>query len=151
MKVGDTISVSGCVVQEKFVAGRTLAQVEKILGFHTGRFSQGITVVALLQIPALDQFDIAGYTNVATHRLKTPSSVDVPKLKAIAKGTWTATGLNRLLKVFPTTRHDPSVNPDVQYPPGQGVPQWVLTGQHFGKVLAVVTGYPDARLPPSRP
>ena len=108
-------------------------------------------MVGLLQIPALNQFDIAGYTNVATHRHKTPSGVDVDKLKAIAKGTWTATGLNRLVKVFSTTRHDASMNPDIQYPPGQGVPQWVLTGQPFGKVLALVTGYPDARLPPSRP
>jgi hypothetical protein len=43
------------------------------------------------------------------------------------------------------------MTPDIQYPPGQGVPQWVLKGQHLGRVLAVVAGYPDARLPPSRP
>ena len=50
-------------------------------------------------VEALDQFNVAGYTNVATHRLKTPSGVDVDKLKAIARGTWTSVGLNRLVTV----------------------------------------------------
>jgi hypothetical protein len=149
MKVGDTVFVSGCVVQEKFVAGRTLAQIEQILGFHAGRLAQGMTVVGLLGLPALKDFDVAGYTNVATHRHVTPPRLDLDKIKAIARGQWTSTGTGRLVKVFPTIRHDPAMNPDVQYPPGQGAPQWILRGQHAGKVLFIVTGSPGARLPPS--
>ena len=151
MKVGDTVPVSGCVVQEKFVAGRTLAQIEKILGFHGGRLSQGMTVVGLVRLPAMSEFKVAGYTNVATHRQATPGGLDVEKIKAIARGSWATSGTARLVKVFPTIRNDPSMDPDIQYPPGQGAPQWILSSQVAGKVLAVVTGYPDARLPASRP
>ena len=37
MKAGDIVSVSGCITKEKFIAGRTLIEIEKVLGFHGGR------------------------------------------------------------------------------------------------------------------
>lgn len=76
MNVGDLVTVSGCVTKEKFIAGRTLAEIEKILGFH---------------------------------------------------------------------RHDPNMNPDIQYPPGYGAPQWIAKVPWRGRVVAVVTDYPNGR------
>ena len=51
MKIGESISVSGYITKEKFIAGRTLAEVEKILGFHPGRLSQGMAMAVLMELP----------------------------------------------------------------------------------------------------
>ena len=53
MKIGDIVSVSGCITKEKFIAGRTLAEIEKMLGLHSGRLSGGIAVVAVTQLPGI--------------------------------------------------------------------------------------------------
>lgn len=145
MKVGDSIPVSGCVTKEKFIAGRTLAEIEKILGFHSGRLSGGITVVALTQLPAVQNFELAAYSNVATHRYQTPAGLNLEKLKEEAKKTWAVTGSERLVKVLPAVRHDRNLDPDIQYPPGQGAPQWVVKTPLPGKVVGVVTVYPSGR------
>jgi hypothetical protein len=81
IRVGDVVSVSGCITKEKFIAGRTLAEIEKVLGFHSGRLSGGITVVALTELPSIQQFDVASYANVATHRHQVPAGLDIAKIK----------------------------------------------------------------------
>ena len=52
MNIGDTISVRGCITKEKFLLRRSLRDLERILGFHPGRLSRGITVAALLRLQA---------------------------------------------------------------------------------------------------
>jgi hypothetical protein len=145
MNVGAVISVGGCVTKEKFLAGRTLAEIEKALGFHSGRLAAGMTVVALTQLPDMHEFELAAYSNVATHRFSMPSGLEIQKIKAQARATFQVTGPDRLVKVIAATSHDPNMDPDIQYPPGQGAPQWVMKAKLQGKVVAVVSGYPSAR------
>ncbi|HEV3198566.1 MAG TPA: hypothetical protein VGZ73_11675 [Bryobacteraceae bacterium] len=145
MRIGDIVAVSGCITKEKFIAGRTLAECEKILGFHSGRLAGGITVVALLELPTLQQFELAAYSNVATHRHVTPTDLNIEKLKVDARATWATSGFERLVKVLPAVRHDPAMDPDVQYPPGHGAPQWRATVSLRGKVVGVATDYPNGR------
>ena len=145
MNVGDIVSVSGCITKEKFIAGRTLVEIEKILGFHGGRLTGGIAVVALSELPGMDQFDLAAYSTVATHRHIPPAGLNIEKIKADAKASWAISGFERLVKVLPAVRHDPNMNPDIQYPPGQGAPQWVSKVPLLGKVVGVVNDYPNGR------
>ena len=145
MNVGDIVTVSGCITKEKFIAGRTLADIERILGFHQGRFTGGIAVAALLELPDMQQFELAGYSQVATHRHQVPEGLDIEKIKANAMATWSTVGFERLVKVLPALRHDPNLNPDVQYPPGLGVPQWIATVPLQARVAGVVTVYPNGR------
>jgi hypothetical protein len=119
--------------------------IERILGFHAGRLAGGLTVVALLELPAPDQFDLAAYSNIATHKFQMQSDLDIEKLKAAAWASWTTTGFERLVKVLPATRHEGNLNPDFQYPPGLGAPQWVARTQLRGKVAGIVTEYPEGR------
>ena len=149
MKVGDLTTVSGCITKEKFIAGRTLIEIEKILGFHHGRLLSGIAVVALTELPALQSFDLAAYSHIATHRLKAPTGLDIEKLKTQVRATWTTSGFERLVKVLPATRHDPNMNPDLQYPPGQGAPQWIAKTPLRGIVVAIVTSYPNGYYVPA--
>ena len=145
MNVGDVISVTGCVTKEKFIIGRTLVEIEKILGFHAGRLSGGVAMVALSELPGIDQFELAAYSNVATHRFKAPDGFNLAKIKADAKLSWAITGPERLVKALPTVRHNGTMDPDIQYPPGQGAPQWLVKIPLKAKVVALVTDYPNGR------
>lgn len=145
MVVGEIIKVSGCFTKEKFITGRTLAEMEKILGFRAMRFASGITVAALLELPKIDEFEVSGYTNVASHKFKLSPGLDVNVLKKNAMSTWTATGFERLVKVRPVLRHQDDLHPDIQYPPGRGAPQWVAKVPLKAKIVAIVTGYPGGR------
>ena len=62
MNLHDYITLHGCITQEKYIKGRTLADIERTLGFHQGRLSKGMIVAALLQTPSKDQFKLLSYT-----------------------------------------------------------------------------------------
>jgi hypothetical protein len=143
MILGQIVSVSGCFTKEKFIVGRRLYEIETILGFHRGRLSQGMAVVALSQLPRTDQFELAAYSNVATHRNTIPGGLDIDRLKRNAAVTWATTGFERLVKVFPTMRHDHNIDPDTQYPPGHGAPQWIAKTSLLGRVVGIVSDYPN--------
>jgi hypothetical protein len=92
---------------------------------------------------------LAGYSNVATHRHQQPTDLDIAKIKTMALESWSLTGVERLVKVLATIRHDNSMDPDFQYPPGQGIPQWKVTVQIPGTVIAEVSGAPGSRYQPA--
>lgn len=60
---GPRPKVRGYITQEKFIRGRTPAEMEKILGLPSGELdSQGAIVEALDQIPTEKQFGLRSYT-----------------------------------------------------------------------------------------
>jgi hypothetical protein len=66
-RAGHVIPVGGCVVSAKFVLGRPLATIEKILGLKPGELSGGGALLRLNRFPGPNEFDLAGYTNVAAY------------------------------------------------------------------------------------
>ena len=89
MTVGDLVAeVRGYVTQDKYLIGRDLAAIEKLLGFHTGRLALGATFVKLNSLPALSDFELAAYSMTASHRYVAPPNLDQDKLKAIAMSRW---------------------------------------------------------------
>ena len=52
MKINDIMLVRGCITQEHYIKGRSLGELERILGFEKGRLENGIIVAALIQLPA---------------------------------------------------------------------------------------------------
>jgi hypothetical protein len=102
-------------------------------------------VAALVELPGMQQFELAGYSQVATHRHQAPEGLEIEKIKANAMATWSTVGFERLVKVLPALRHDPNLSPDIQYPPGLGVPQWISTVALQALVAGIVTAYPDGR------
>jgi hypothetical protein len=67
VKLGDVVPVGGCVVSAKFVLGRPLATIEKILGLNPGELRSGGALLRLTRFPATTEFDLAGYTNVPAY------------------------------------------------------------------------------------
>ena len=135
------IQVRGYITQERYLKYKSLEQMERLLGFQRNRLKEGAVVAALDQMPAKNGFELAGYSQVAEHKLPKDftSGLEVAKLKEIlTKEIFTLTGEKRLVKVLPITKHKVNMSNDLQYPPGQGIPQWRLTGMLFARVVAVV-------------
>ena len=141
MLLHEIIQIKGCITQEHYIKGRSFAELERILGFQTGRLDKGIVVAALTQLPAAHQFELLGYSQVAEHKHSPDATkgLDVKKLKEIVlKEAFTLFGYKRLVKVMANQSHNDQLNNDTQYPPGQGVPQWKLTSPVDAKVVAIV-------------
>lgn len=52
----------GYITTEKYVLGKTPAELERILGFRQGAFDQGVKIHPLEEIPKPDQFELRGYS-----------------------------------------------------------------------------------------
>lgn len=138
MKINDIMLVRGCITQEHYIKGRSLGELERILGFEKGRLENGIIVAALIQLPTAHQFEFLGYSQVAEHKHKEidPKKLDIGKLKQIVlNDTFTLSGHKRLVKVIANKPHDKSRDNDEQYPPGLGVPQWKLTANISARII----------------
>jgi hypothetical protein len=125
-----TYPMKGCITQKGSVKGRSLAELEKILGFEDGRLKAGAYVCELQQLPAKDQFTLAGYTQVATHKTKEAYGkvdLDMGVVYKNLMTEWSQGGNKSLVKIVAVSDHDMTKSNDEQYPPGSGVPQWVLT------------------------
>jgi hypothetical protein len=149
LSLGAKTQVSGYVTKEKFLKGRTLAEIEKTLGYHPGRLAGGATFLKLDRVPQPGEFRLAGYSQVADHRATPPTGIDVGRVAQMAAASFAATGGDRLVKVFPAIGHDPSLDNDHQYPPGAGCPQWKLTTRIDATVVAVVSLHPNGRYFPA--
>ena len=138
MNVGDRVEVSGFVTQAKYLLGRSLSHIESLLGFQAGRLANGANFATLERLPTIDEFETAGYSQVAAHRHVMPTGLDPRGLRKMAMSVWALNGPDRLVKVMAITRHDPRIADDVQYPPGQGVPQWKLIRPIPARVASVL-------------
>lgn len=141
MKLNELILVSGCITQERYIKGRSMAELEQLLGFEKGRLNTGIAVAALIQLPNINQFQLLGYSQVAEHKFKGSEfkNLDIAKLKEIVmKETFTLIGHKRLVKVIANKPHNAGMDNDTQYPPGSGIPQWKLTSSLPARIAGVV-------------
>lgn len=143
MNVGDTVQTRGYITKLKFIAGRDLGYLERILGFHAGRFSNGVWVMKLDRLPLIAEFEVKGYSMVAEHRFAEPSNLNMSRVKQNALESWKTSGPDSLVKIRPEMAHEAGMEPDVQYPPGLGAPQWKLIAPLPATVIAHVTVYPN--------
>ena len=140
MHLQQIIQVKGCITQERYIKGKTLPELERLLGFESGRLDKGIVVAALIELPTPHQFELLGYSQVAEHKFNPDKTkgLDVNKLKELLrKEVFMLTGSKRLVKVIANKPHNDKLDNDTQYPPGQGVPQWKLNTPLAARVIAI--------------
>lgn len=138
--VGDMIWTLGYCTQACLLRGKTLGQLEDMLGFRKGRLQNGATILFLQRLPGPDDFQLAGYTYFSDgtqggHKLKPEergpyrmerllksehgwSDSDIRRQKEVMLRTkMIIHGYERLAKLCPVTAHIEGE----QYLPGHGV------------------------------
>ena len=146
--------LDGFFTQQKFIAGQTLTELERRLGYRTGRLSQGAYVYRAEVLPANSDFELYGYSQIPGDRSNSAdgqysrskadeiwgtANYDLNKLKNMARNGWRLTGPDSLVKVIPVIRHSSKE----EYPPGSGVPQWRITNAIRCRQMGFVKGPSD--------
>lgn len=119
-----SLTIMGYFTLEKYINGRPLGELERILGYGKGSLAQGADVYALARLPDPNEFELRGYTawpqGGVPGMQRAGGSFDMNKLKMMVRQeAWSLTGGNRPVKVVPKTGGN-------SYPVGLGVPQWEL-------------------------
>lgn len=140
--IAPRIVLRGFFTSQKWVSGKSLSELEGLIGYRPGRLgSQGASVYAFNRVPENWEFDVKGYTNVsggmnidpkwlaadaaaAGYYAKTGMRSSETVLKDNARASMTVTGPNRLIKIKPILD-----DPSDPYPPGMGIPQWRVSDQ----------------------
>jgi len=138
--------VSGYITLRKYVIGQTLSELEKRLGYHTGRLSKGVFIGVPTVLPNLLGFEFAGYSMVPDHKFteKFPTVDQNNKiLRKLVLEQWSIQQghPNQLVKLFPVISHSQTMDNDGQYPPGNGVPQWKISARN--PIPFKIVGYLD--------
>jgi hypothetical protein len=138
--VGDTVWTLGYCTHAWLLRGKSLGQLERMLGFRTGRLDEGATILFLQRLPGANDFQLVGYTyspdgTEGGHKLQPQdreprrmesllksehgwSDSDIRKYKEkMVGGKVVIRGCERLAKLCPVTAHTEGEN----YPPGHGV------------------------------
>ncbi len=131
------ITLRGFFTSQKWLRGKTLDEMELLLGYRTGRLTTlGAAAYAFTRVPENWEFEVAGYTNVSGGTERPAGWVEADRkaaayyantgmrnsetvLKDNARASMTVYGENRLIKVKPLLD-----DPLDTYPPGHGIPQW---------------------------
>lgn len=65
----------GYITAYKFIAGRPLGEVERILGLPPGELAAGAYCYEFLRLPTADEFDLRGYTQTPGGQPYSPGGV----------------------------------------------------------------------------
>lgn len=133
MKAGEIVQRRGCVTLLKFLVGKSLPELEQLIGYHSGRLAHGAYFARFRAGQPIQPSDIQllGYSQVAEHHFinqygAVTKQFNLAQLTKMAWGYWQEEGLHNIVKVFPKIDHDNAMDNDIQYPPGRGIPQWKL-------------------------
>jgi hypothetical protein len=150
------VNLSGYFTSLNYLQGKTLAEIERLVGYDAGRLKQGAWFATPITLPGINDFDLAGYSQVADHRAKAQyGDMNKPANKSEqdafiikkknAMSQWSLIGAQRLVKVIPMTGHSYQMSDDYQYPPGAGIPQWKVKRERsvLCRGICYVGNYPN--------
>lgn len=154
--ISNLVNLKGFFTTQVYLQGQNLAEIERRVGFDSGRLSQGAWFAAAIQLPGPDDFELAGYSLVPAHRtVEKYGDINNPKTdwekegylrrKKLAITQWELSGLHRLIKVIPMIGHSLGMSDDYQYPQGSGIPQWKITKPVLCEGICFVKDYPNGR------
>ncbi|GJD53319.1 hypothetical protein OPKNFCMD_6094 [Methylobacterium crusticola] len=148
MKVGDTPELTGDVTTLKSSGLFNAENIERMIGYGTGRLAKGYFVLVLKDRLTEDDFEFGGTTLRSGGREGLPAAsaaADKARVRVhdrilrergpagyrmLQKGALvsvTPTGEDRIVKILPAIRHADDLPPNVQYPMGGGGLQWNVT------------------------
>lgn len=140
LKVDTVHDMTGFCTHAFLLRGKSLTNLEDLLGYRRGRLANGATILFLDRLPVPEDFQLAGYTYfsdgaVQGHKLD-PADRDPFRMESLLQSEhgWshgqiqaykqkmigtkiTIAGHERLAKLLPVTRPTPGEG----YPPGKGI------------------------------
>ena len=140
LTLGTLHQLTGFCTHAFLLRGKSLDDLEDLLGYRRGRLASGATILFLEKLPAPDDIQLAGYTYfsdgaVQGHKLA-PAERDPYRMESLLKSElgWSdaqlrahkqkligtkmvISGHERLAKLVPATGHSPGE----EYPPGKGI------------------------------
>jgi hypothetical protein len=158
---GAILSLSGLVTLQRFVQGRSLSDIERMLGYTRGYFSEGAIAAVATTLPEIDGFfpigiassaDGKGGSSEAINKASKDSEYEVrlKLMKESARNTWSLQGISRLVSFMPKSQMNTHLNSGQFTQGGRMIPQWhILRDKAIPfRVTAVVEGYPNALFEP---
>jgi hypothetical protein len=151
MKVGDIVRLGGYYTKARFFRGVSATEIERRIGYHSGRLARGWYLLFLLDPLQFSDFEVRGYSQMSggvpqghlpnppdrrnsEQRLRA-EGYDLDRIKKeTVTDTFCLRGADRLAKVIPFAGEFG----ENDYPPGSGIPQWTLTTIKQFKVAAFV-------------
>lgn len=157
---GRSFEARGFFTQARYLRGQPPDEIERRLGYRPGRLRQGYWLLYLTRLPTVGEFGLRGYSHLSggVEQGHLPESAGKPHAEArlAAEGfdvetlkrnalneAFTLSGERRLAKILPLAPEGP-VHGDgrdakePEYPPGSGIPQWVLTELLPWRAVALV-------------
>lgn len=140
MQVNDEVFKDGYITKALYLRMQSPREVERRLGFRTGRLDQGYWLLFLEQRLVPSDFEFRGYTQMsggvsqghedsppdprnAEQRLRDDGYDLLAMKERIVRDVFKYSGAERLAKVIPRAR----AFGDKDYPQGDGIPQWEIT------------------------
>jgi hypothetical protein len=159
-----TVYLRGFFTTQRWLQGQTLREIEQRLGLYNGRLSQGAWFATVIELPRPDDFEFAGYSQVAGHHtlqmygnLNSRENQEeranyLQRQLNIINSEWSLYGDKRLIKVISMLDHSIMMSYDFQYPPGSGIPQWKIIAKDGvrWKGICFVKDYPNGRFIPDQ-
>jgi hypothetical protein len=160
----NTVNLKGFFTTQRWLQGQTLSEIEQRLGLNSGRLSHGAWFATAVDLPKPEDFEFAGYSQVAGHHTKkifgnlnTPNNQEektiyIQRQMRVISTEWSLYGDKRLIKVIPMIGHSIMMSDDFQYPPGSGIPQWKIISKHGipWRGICFVKDYPNGRFIPDQ-
>lgn len=146
--VGTTGRYSGDITKLNAIGGpRPPADIERMLGYRSGRLARGYYLLLLTQPLGVDDFDFAGTTlrsggreglpaatinadstrrHVSDRMRQEQGDLEYLRKKRFFLDRVQLKGPERLAKIFPVEGHGDNFSPAVEYPMGGGGLQWTI-------------------------
>ena len=158
LTMGSVHQMTGFCTHAFLLRGKPLPELERLLGYRSGRLAAGATILFLEALPTAEDFQLAGYTYFSDGALQghkiPPADRDPYRMESLLKteNGWSdaqlraykqkmigtklvIVGHERLAKLIPSTLH--TVGED--YPPGTGIFQVKIVRPLRFRVKASIT------------
>ncbi len=144
--------IRGFIVPKEFISGRTLAELERILGFKQGRLKQGAAFAKLFNLPDKHELAYFGSTETAAHHFAERreelrnQGVDVIGHHQLNEASYHYLNAStQLIKVIPLKDHNPLLSEDENWPSGAGAMQYKLVVTKPAMIIDVIEDYPNGK------
>ena len=166
--VGNVVTVGGNVTQLHWIWPGAERETEAAIGYAPGRLAQGYFILVLVEPLSPTDFEFDGTTLRSGGREGLPAATAAEdaarrRVHDLVTAEYGAaqyremrrrvldrietTGRSRIAKIAPAIRHDDSLAPKDQYPPGGGGLQWKITRARRFLIAAQIQPGGRAKLP----